>query len=173
MIPWAGMWDFGGFLSINYSCPSFQGLTGPSTSPENHRPCFVMRKWGLFCHREIVSMIMNLDENLCILGQPQETSVPPVPAHLQANHVLGVGQPCEHAQWNSLDSQGGKWKSGLLRMMGKALHRVKKVPQPSSHHYPGQKTASYFRMLFCTLEEPPSSLASAQFNASSISHFSR
>lgn len=51
-----------------------------------------MRKLCLSCHCEIVSMGMNLDENLCIQGQRREVRIPHIPAHCQMSFVPGIGQ---------------------------------------------------------------------------------
>ena len=52
----------------------------------------LMRKLCFSCHREIVSVSMNLDENLCIQGQRREARIPHIPVHYQMSFVPGTGQ---------------------------------------------------------------------------------
>lgn len=59
-----------------------------------------MRKLRVPRHCEIMSMSMNLDENLCIQGQRGEARIPQIPAHYRVNFVPGIGQNYETAGWN-------------------------------------------------------------------------
>lgn len=86
-------------------------------SGEKLSPYPLMRKLCLSCHREIVSMSMNLDENLCIQGQHREARIPQVPAHYQVSFVPGIEQNCKCTGWNFLDSQGESQKPGYVRII--------------------------------------------------------
>lgn len=52
----------------------------------------LMRKLCFSRHREIVSVSMNLDENLRIQGQRREARIPHILAHYQMSFVPGIGQ---------------------------------------------------------------------------------
>lgn len=125
-----GTWaDLGASLMLITAALHFKGaqiLT--ALRGEKLRPCPLMRSLRLSRHHEIVSVSMNLDENLCTRANTRGKNSPQIPSHYWVSFVLGTGRKYEC--WvEFLDSQDESEKLGFTRAIVSALPIALSLPQ--------------------------------------------